>query len=136
MARRFQSKRELGAMAEINITPLLDLAFALLIIFIIATPLLEQPVAVQLPNLVESEAIVREAPEDPVQISINSEGTFFYGNEPVEREALTQILSGFRNDRVFIVRGDREVRYDSVATVLDILRNLGLTRVVVSYSDG
>jgi len=121
-------------MAEINITPLLDLAFALLIIFIITTPLLEQPVAVQLPNLVESEEIVREAPQDPVQISIDSAGTFFFGNEAVDAEALRQILGGFPNDRIFIVRGDRAVRYDSVATVLDILRNLGLTRVVVSYS--
>ncbi len=136
MARRFQSKRELGAMAEINITPLLDLAFALLIIFIITTPLLEQPVAVQLPNLVQSEGIVREAPEDPVQISIDSDGSLFFGNEPVDREALAQILSGYTNDRVFVVRGDRDVRYGSVAEVLDILRNQGLTRVVVSYSDG
>lgn len=136
MARRFQSKRELGAMSEINVTPLLDLAFALLIIFIITTPLLEQPVEVQLPSLVQSEEIVREAPQDPVQISINSEGTYFFGNEAVDTEALSQILSGYTNDRVFIVRGDREVRYGSVAEVLDILRNLGLTRVVVSYAEG
>ncbi|MBC2604192.1 biopolymer transporter ExbD [Puniceicoccus vermicola] len=136
MARRFQSKRELGAMSEINVTPLLDLAFALLIIFIITTPLLEQPVEVQLPSLVQSEEIVREAPQDPVQISINSEGTYFFGNEAVDTEALSQILSGYTNDRIFIVRGDREVRYGSVAEVLDILRNLGLTRVVVSYAEG
>lgn len=123
-------------MAEINITPLLDLAFALLIIFIITTPLLEQPVAVQLPNLLQSEDIVREAPEDPVQISIDSEGALFFGNEAVDPEVLAQMLSGFENDRVFIVRGDREVKYGSVAEVLDILRNQGLTRVVVSYSDG
>lgn len=123
-------------MADINVTPLLDLAFALLIIFIITTPLLEQPVEVQLPNLVESEEIVREAPENPVQISINSEGGFFFGNEPVDPDALAQILSGYTNDRIFVVRGDREVRYGSVAQVLDILRNQGLNRVVVSYTDG
>nr|WP_246460057.1 biopolymer transporter ExbD [Puniceicoccus vermicola] len=123
-------------MSEINVTPLLDLAFALLIIFIITTPLLEQPVEVQLPSLVQSEEIVREAPQDPVQISINSEGTYFFGNEAVDTEALSQILSGYTNDRIFIVRGDREVRYGSVAEVLDILRNLGLTRVVVSYAEG
>tara|TARA_R100000027_G_scaffold65118_2_gene59293 strand:+ start:6053 stop:6463 length:411 start_codon:yes stop_codon:yes gene_type:complete len=136
MANRFQKKRELGAMSEINVTPLLDIAFALLIIFIITTPLLEQPVPVQLPNLVQSEEIIREAPKDPVQISIDSNGAFFMGSDPVDSEALSQILSGYGNDRVFIVRGDREVRYGSVAEVLEILRKQGLTRVVVSYTDG
>jgi biopolymer transport protein ExbD len=123
-------------MAEINVTPLLDLAFALLIIFIITTPLLEQPVPVQLPSLLQSEEIVRETPQEPVQISIDSEGQFFVGKNPVNRDALAQMLSGYTNDRVFIVRGDREVRYRSVAEVLDILRTQGLTRVVVSFSDG
>ncbi|MEM0965095.1 MAG: biopolymer transporter ExbD [Verrucomicrobiota bacterium] len=135
MARRFKSKRELGAMSEINITPLLDLAFALLIIFVITTPLLEQPVAVQLPNLVQSEEIVRDAPEDPIQVSIDSEGDFYFGSELVDATALGQILSGYSNDRIFIVRGDREVSYGKVAEVLDIFRNLGLSRVVVAYSE-
>ena len=136
MARRFKSKRELGAMSEINITPLLDLAFALLIIFVITTPLLEQPVAVQLPNLLQAESIVREAPKEPVQISIDSEGGFFLETQSVDADALTQILSSYSNDRVFVVRGDRSVSYGRVAEVLDMLRNEGLTRVVVSYSDG
>ncbi len=136
MARRFQSKRELGAMSDINITPLLDLAFALLIIFVITTPLLEQPVAIQLPNLAQSEEIVRQAPNEPVQITIDAEGAFYLGNAPLDEEALAQVLSGYDNSRIFVVRGDREVRYDRVATVLDILRNQGLTQVVVSYSDG
>lgn len=122
-------------MSEINITPLLDLAFALLIIFVITTPLLEQPVAVQLPNLVQSEEIVRDAPEDPIQVSIDSEGDFYFGSELVDATALGQILSGYSNDRIFIVRGDREVSYGKVAEVLDIFRNLGLSRVVVAYSE-
>lgn len=135
MARRFKSKRELGAMSEINITPLLDLAFALLIIFVITTPLLEQPVPLQLPSLLQSEEIVRDTPKEPVQISIDAEGGFFLGSEPVDATALSQILGGYSNDRVFVVRGDRSVSYGRVAEVLDILRNEGLTRVVVSYSD-
>jgi len=123
-------------MSDINVTPLLDLAFALLIIFVITTPLLEQPIAVQLPNLVQSEEIVRQAPQDPVQITIDGNGAFFVGDLPIEEEALGQVLSGYENDRVFVVRGDRSVTYDRVATVLDLLRNQGLTQVVVSYTDG
>lgn len=123
-------------MSDINITPLLDLAFALLIIFVITTPLLEQPVAVQLPNLVQSEEVVRQAPQDPVQITIDADGNYFLGDAPLDEAALGQVLSGYENDRVFVVRGDRDVTYGRVAAVLDILRNQGLTRVVVSYSDG
>jgi len=123
-------------MSDINVTPLLDLAFALLIIFIITTPLLEQPIAVQLPNLVQSEEIVRQAPQDPVQITIDDTGAFFIGDLAIDEEALPQALGGYRNDRIFVVRGDRSVPYDRVATVLDTLRNQGLTQVVVSYSDG
>lgn len=123
-------------MSDLNVTPLLDLAFALLIIFVITTPLLEQPIAVQLPSLLQSEEIARQAPNDPVQITIDQDGAFFVGELPIEEEALSQVLSGYENDRIFVVRGDRSVSYDRVATVLDILRNQGLTQVVVSYSDG
>lgn len=136
MSSRFQKKRDLGAMSEINVTPLLDIAFVLLIIFIITTPLLEQPVPVQLPNLTQSEDIVREAPKDPIQITIDSTGNYFMGDEQMEKDVLPQVLSSYSNDRIFIVRGDREVRYGSVAEVLDILRQQGLTQVVVTFNDG
>jgi len=136
MSKRFTSKRELGAMADINITPLLDMAFALLIIFVITTPLLEQPVAVQLPTLLQSEEIVREATEDPVQISIDAEGNYFLEADPVTRDSLSQILAGYDNNRVFVVRGDREGSYARVAEVLDLLRMHGLSRVVLSYGEG
>ena len=136
MSKRFTSKRELGAMAEINITPLLDMAFALLIIFVITTPLLEQPVAVQLPTLLQSEEIVREATQDPVQITIDADGNYFLEADPVSRDVLSQLLAGYQNNRVFVVRGDRNGPYSRVAEVLDLLRTHGLSRVVLSYGDG
>lgn len=135
MSKRFTSKRELGAMADINITPLLDMAFALLIIFIISTPLLEQPVAVQLPTLLQAEEIVREATEDPVQITVDADGNYFLETDMYSLEQLSRILSGYDNNRVFIVRGDRQGPYAGVAEILDLLRNHGLTRVVLSYGE-
>jgi biopolymer transport protein ExbD len=133
MDPRFRSKRSLGAMAEINITPLLDMAFALLIIFVITTPLLEQPVPVQLPSLSQSEEIVRESPQDPTEITIDNNGTVFLGDEPLRQDELQAILGSLPREQVLIVRGDREVPYGRVAEVLDLIRQSGVQSVVVSY---
>lgn len=133
MDPRFRSKRSLGAMAEINITPLLDMAFALLIIFVITTPLLEQPVPVQLPSLSQAEEIVRESPQNPTEITIDNAGTVFLGDEALRNEELEAILSGLPREQVLIVRGDREVPYGRVAEVLDLIRQSGVQSVVVSY---
>jgi len=120
-------------MAEINITPLLDMAFALLIIFVITTPLLEQPVPVQLPSLSQSEEIVRESPRNPTEVTIDSNGTVFLGDEPLRRDELEAILGSLPREQVLIVRGDREVPYGRVAEVLDLIRQSGVQSVVVSY---
>ncbi len=133
MDPRFRSRRSLGAMAEINITPLLDMAFALLIIFVITTPLLEQPVPVQLPSLSQSEEIVRESPRNPTEVTIDSNGTVFLGDEPLRRDELEAILGSLPREQVLIVRGDREVPYGRVAEVLDLIRQSGVQSVVVSY---
>jgi len=120
-------------MAEINITPLLDMAFALLIIFVITTPLLEQPVPVQLPSLSQSEEIVRESPRNPTEVTIDNNGTVFLGDEPLRRDELEAILGSLPREQVLIVRGDREVPYGRVAEVLDLIRQSGVQSVVVSY---
>ena len=133
MDPRFRSRRSLGAMAEINITPLLDMAFALLIIFVITTPLLEQPVPVQLPSLSQSEEIVRESPRNPTEVTIDSNGTVFLGDEPLRRDELEALLGSLPREQVLIVRGDREVPYGRVAEVLDLIRQSGVQSVVVSY---
>ena len=133
MDPRFRSRRSLGAMAEINITPLLDMAFALLIIFVITTPLLEQPVPVQLPSLSQSEEIVRESPRNPTEVTIDSNGTVFLGDEPLRQDELEAILGSLPREQVLIVRGDREVPYGRVAEVLDLIRQSGVQSVVVSY---
>lgn len=133
MDPRFRSRRSLGAMAEINITPLLDMAFALLIIFVITTPLLEQPVPVQLPSLSQSEEIVRESPRNPTEVTIDNNGTVFLGDEPLRRDELEAILGSLPREQVLIVRGDREVPYGRVAEVLDLIRQSGVQSVVVSY---
>lgn len=134
MARRFKSKRELGTMADINVTPLLDLAFALLIIFLISTPLLEQPVEVQLPTTQQALEMVKELPDDVVELSIDAEGTYYFGRDPMELEVLGQVMQTVERDRIILVRGDENVRYSSVARLIDLLRGLGFKAVSVNYA--
>lgn len=133
MARQFKSRRELGTMADINITPLLDLAFALLIIFLISAPLLEQPVMVQLPSFPEGVQLARELEGDPHEISIAADGKIFVGEEEVAEEVFAQMVATFDRDRLIVVRGDTAVPYGKVARLLEILRRNQITRVVVTY---
>jgi len=134
MARRFKSKRELGTMADINVTPLLDLAFALLLIFLISTPLLEQPVEVQLPTPMQAREMVEKLPPDLIEISVDADGTYYFEKDPTELGILGEILQTVEKDRMVIVRGDENVSYRSVAQVIDLLRNLGFTAVSVSFA--
>ena len=75
MARNFQRKDRLAALNEINVTPLLDLAFALLIIFMITTPLLEQSIQVNLPT--ESVKAQSHRAQHIQSITIDQSGAYF-----------------------------------------------------------
>ena len=81
MARKFHRKDRLSALTEINVTPLIDLAFALLIIFMITTPLLEQTVELNLP--VEAAKTQAEDRENFQSISIDRVGAYYWGESKV-----------------------------------------------------
>ena len=90
MARNFHRKDRLAALTEINVTPLIDLAFALLIIFMITTPLLEQTIELNLP--VETAKSQSEEREDFQSVSINREGFYFWGDQQVSEQQLGELL--------------------------------------------
>jgi biopolymer transport protein ExbD len=118
MARKFHRKDRLSALTEINVTPLIDLAFALLIIFMITTPLLEQTIKVNLPvEAVKSQADERE---DFQAISINEAGLYYWGDEQVSEQQLGHgpRASGAEHPRRLeftVSEGDYGDRYDQAA---------------------
>lgn len=124
MARTFQRRSPMSAISEINVTPLIDLAFALLIIFMITAPLLEQKIELQLPT--ETAKPQPRPSNQPVQvIAVNAEGAFFWGDEavdPIELEARIASLARDAEPPLVRVRGDARVPYQSVVTVLDLLK--------------
>ena len=125
--RRFSQRSHLVTLSDINITPLLDLAFVLLIIFIITTPLLTQSIELKLPHGGQTEKKLNKADIRTVEIS----NTGYYALDS-KKMTLPQITSQLvRESRanpnlVLYVRMDKDSRYELFASLLDICQKNGI----------
>lgn len=132
--RRFSSRNQLVTLNEINITPLLDLAFVLLIIFIITTPLLEQSLSLKLPNGGETKQTAN--PTDVVTVEGTVSGEFRFKGRKVtgERELEQLLVAAYRANRNLIVRirveGSGPVQ--TLVTIVDLCRRNGITKFEVA----
>jgi len=112
-------------MAEINITPFTDVVLVLLIIFMIATPFIYQSsLNVELPKASKSEETTRD-----VIVTINNRGEVFLDSRRVDLDTLRIRLSAAvrrKPQTSVIVNGDKNVRYDSVIQVMDVLTQAGV----------
>ena len=121
-------KRRIGKpklMAEINITPFTDVVLVLLIIFMIATPFIYQSgIKVELPQGKTSEEISKD-----IIITINDRGEVFLEDTKLDLDTLKyRIMAMMKSkaDTFVIVNGDKNVRYDSVIQVMDVLTQSGV----------
>jgi biopolymer transport protein TolR len=136
--RRHGRKR--APMAEINVTPFVDVMLVLLIIFMVAAPLLATGVPVDLP---ESRAAALDQTAKPVQVSLDSAGAIFVDDQPVAEAALPQRLAAIAAEpappegRRIYLRADRALDYGRVMRVMGELNRAGLNRVaLVSVGEG
>jgi biopolymer transport protein TolR len=116
-------------MAEINVTPLVDVMLVLLIIFMVAAPLMMVGVPVQLPQT--SAAKVGQT-KKPVVVSVTRTGEVYLREEPVPPNGLVQRLAALKaeaGDAVVYVRGDRGIEYGRVMTVLGQVGQAGFAKV-------
>jgi biopolymer transport protein ExbD len=130
VARKFHRKDRLSALTEINVTPLIDLAFALLIIFMITTPLLEQTIEVDLP--VESVSSQPEERDDFETISIDKAGLYYWGEEQVNVQQIGERLDLMALDPappVLSIRADFNLPYQKVVTVIDMIKQRKLSKI-------
>ncbi|MGB0409754.1 MAG: ExbD/TolR family protein [Opitutales bacterium] len=130
MARNFHRKDRLSALTEINVTPLIDLAFALLIIFMITTPLLEQTIEVNLP--LEAAKAQAEDREDFQTVSIDRRGRYYWGEAEVSEQQLGDLLDTMSMDPappVLSIRADASLPYQSVVTVIDMIKQRKLSKI-------
>jgi biopolymer transport protein ExbD len=127
--RRFSQRSYLVTLSEINITPLLDLAFVLLIIFVITTPLLEQSIDLKLPRGGQAEKRIEK--RDIATVEISNTGVYALDKQRLSLPQLIAKLAGeFRSNPnlVVYIRADKESRYDLVAQVIDGCQRNGITR--------
>jgi biopolymer transport protein TolR len=117
-------------MADINVTPLVDVMLVLLIIFMIAAPMLHQGIEVALPRAQATPLPMRM--EDPLVLSIDRDGKIFLRETPVEVEDLVEQVKAqteARGDDSVFLKGDREVPYGRIIEVLDVLHRGGIVHV-------
>jgi biopolymer transport protein ExbD len=123
------SKSHHNAMHELNITPLLDLAFVLLVIFIITTTPLVQDKDLDLPT---ASARPKDPPRKPNYVSVDRDGNLFLNMKPKDSAVLYDELVELRTkdpDLSIIVRGDSGIPYAHVVNVLEVLQKANVVKV-------
>ena len=121
--------RERGMMAEINVTPLVDVMLVLLIIFMVTAPMLTQGVDVNLP---QANAKSLRSEEERLVITVDANSRIFVGKQPMKFNQLSAALKAIverRTDRQVYFRADRAVPYGFVVKVIAEVRNAGIEKL-------
>lgn len=131
--RRYAQRPSLSTLSEINVTPLLDLAFVLLIIFMITTPLLENSM-----NLVIPSSGAKNPPINSSQVqtvSIDRNNAIQFNNKVINLDTLTTQLVQLKQTTpgiAIVVRPDRDLAVQKLIAVIDALQQAGITKVGIA----
>ena len=130
MAFTSANGRTQTSLSDINITPLVDVVFVLLIIFMVTAPVLQSGIEVNVPKT----RTVKEITEERLVISINKQQRVFLGNDPVNiNEIATRLRQKIRDPQhqFIFVRADEDVPFGAFATVMDAVKQAGITNVSI-----
>ncbi len=123
--------RKRGIIAEINVTPLVDIMLVLLIIFMLTAHLIaKQAIEVELPRASQSTAL----PPTPIAVTLTRDGSLFLNDKPVTPEGLrTAVSAALVKDpkTQVIIAGDKAVSHGRVVWVLDLVKSLGVTSFAI-----
>lgn len=131
--RRYSQRQTLSSLSEINITPLLDLAFVLLIIFMITTPLLENSM-----NLIIPSSGAKNPPVTAMQVqtvSIDRNESIRFNNRIVDLESLTAQLSEMKRanpEIAVVIRPDRDLPVQKLITLMDAVQRAQIMKVGIA----
>lgn len=130
--RRFSDRHSLHTLSELNVTPLLDLAFVLLIIFMITTPLMENSVDLVIPS---SEAAKHPVDPNAVQtISINREAALQFNGHPTSLPELEIDLDRLKSttpEAAVVIRSDKELPVQKLVDVMSAVQRAKITKMGV-----
>ena len=116
-------------LAEINVTPMVDVMLVLLVIFMVTAPLLTVGVPLNLPKTSAAELT---EPKEPIVLSLDAAGDTFISNEKVEESDLKTRLAALAledPERIVYVRGDRMISYARLMDTLGLVSTAGFTKV-------
>ncbi|HZC36696.1 MAG TPA: biopolymer transporter ExbD [Chthoniobacterales bacterium] len=131
--RRFSDRQTLHTLTEINVTPLLDLAFVLLIIFIITTPLMEKSVNLEVPTSGEANQSVDSSTVQ--SIGIDRENVITLNDQVVDLETLESRLVTLRAEKPeapVIVRPDKSLPVQQLVSIMDVMQRAKISKVGVA----
>jgi len=127
----------MSAISGIEISPLMDLAFSMLIIFMISTPLVEQTIQIDLP--VESAREQKPQEEKTEVIGINAQGQIYWGDRAVSKDELSELLAAAAErptQPIISLRADKSLDYQSVIDVIDLIEKAGLSKLNIDTQAG
>ena len=125
--RRARHRR--SVMAEINVTPMVDVMLVLLIIFMVSAPLLTVGVPIDLPQT-KAKELNTEA--KPITVSVTPAGDIFIGDQPVQLDGLVNAINAQPQaapDQRIYVRGDQTANYGAVMKVMGVLSASGFSKI-------
>ena len=125
----FNSVGKNRLLSQINVTPLVDVMLVLLIIFMVAAPMMQSGIDVELPK-VESSAI--ESPDEPIVISIDKRLRIFIGKTRIKQRNLKKKLAAIKKTRggvSVLLKADEKVPYGTVVRTMAEIRKGGITKI-------
>jgi biopolymer transport protein ExbD len=131
--RRYSQRNSLSTLSEINITPLLDLAFVLLIIFMITTPLLENSMSLVIPSSGAASTPVNASQVQTISIDRNEAITL--NNHVIDLDSLSAQLIQLKQanpDVAVVIRPDRELPVQKLVSLMDALQHAQITKVGIA----
>ena len=139
MARDFKRPNKLAVISDLNVTPLIDLAFSLLIIFMITTPVIEQYNRIDLPTQ-NSDNNQKSPEQEDKFITIDAEGNYNWGQDAVSKNELEGLLDQVAQDSgeqpTIHLRGDRVLPYQKIMDVINMLKSRNLTKLSLDTKAG
>lgn len=135
--KRFSEKSGYATMSELNVTPMLDLAFVLLIIFIITTPLMENSIEVDLPTATLAETTKAEPPVIKT-VNVNRKGQIFLEAKAISAVQLERELAQLKKaepNLAVVVRADKEIKYQLLIDVFEALQKAQVTRMGLLHAE-
>jgi biopolymer transport protein ExbD len=124
--------KTLGAVSDINVTPMVDVMLVLLIIFMVVTPMLQKGVSVDMARVQNPRNMPDADKEDAVVIAVTRDGKMYLGSDPIRLDEITsKVKDRIANklDKTVFVKSDARAKYGDVVQVVDAVRAAGVDQL-------